>query len=161
MEACDFSAIDSKLIHPDIGLTCPWLIAWEFVTQGRMRQVPMHEDVWARPIADDMHRLQCWKLHLGKIKEREQERERREQEREWEREQERGNSPVARQEEQWWVPRMSGERAVEALSSAARNNIRDGDGDDDNFNHAFPLALCTFNQKPLKLPIPCFCLWSY
>lgn len=47
---------------------------------------------------------------------------------------------------------------VGALSSAARNNIKDGDGDDDNFHHAFPLALCTFNQKPLKLPIPCFCL---
>ena len=51
---------------------------------------------------------------------------------------------------------------VRALSSVARSNNKDRDSDDDhnddNFHHAFPLALCIFNQEPLKLPIPCFCL---
>lgn len=69
---------------------CPWLIAWTFCTHREVRQVHMHEGVWAGCWAHATPLLQCWKLRLGKKRKRREHE--RPSEKEEEREQDRGNS---------------------------------------------------------------------
>lgn len=141
---------------------CPWLIAWTFCTHREVRQVHMHEGVWAGCWAHATPPLQCWKSRLGKKRKRKRREHERPSEKEEEREQDRGNSPVAREEEQWRMPRMSvlewGLSSVQHKATAKRS---DEEKNNDIFTMLLPQNHNTFHQGWLKLPIPFFCLWNY